>query len=777
MLAGTASAQTARTDATEKVVVYGTLSATDIGMDPAKVAGSLQSLSADAIAAGHGATILDSLGSQAAGVSLSDSQGNGMFEDVRIHGFEASPLQGTAEGVAVYQNGVRLNEAFGDTVNWDAVPEAAIARMDVWSNNPVFGLNALGGAINLVMKNGFGWQGIEAQAQGGSYGHGMASLQYGMQDGDFAFYTAAEGVTDSGWRFQSDSNLIRLYADAGWRFGASEIHLVASGAQSALGVVGPTPIELAARDSAAVYTFPQTTQNRIGSLALNGKSKLGDNWEIQANVYLRALRQRHVDGNDANFESCARQSSFGGDLCLQDDAFGTPPGGKTTAYRNQFVLAGPAGQVFPFDAAIVYGTVDHGFTDSTTNGVTLQLTGNAPLLGLGNSLTLGGSLDHSAIAFRSGSALGRVFADLDVAPDPSAPGAGTIIHTMGNLGYAPVNLAATTDYYGLYAVDALDISDALTVTGGFRLNSAAISARDRSGVAAELTGAHGYSHLNPLAGVTYKVSDMVSLFGGYSEANRAPTPLELDCASATQPCLLEGSLVADPPLKQVVAHSAEAGLRGQVAGLAWSASLFRTDSDNDILALASVIQGRGYFTNVPLTRRQGVDLDAHYDAGDWSSYVSYSFLDATYQFSGALASPNNPSADADGNVAVTPGRHIPINPAHNFRAGGEMKLTPEVTLGGEFVFTGSEYFDGDQANQNSKLPSRWVANVRGSWRFVPGWELFAVVNNLFDRHDAGYGTYFQPDDTAPLFATPLSDPRSVTLTQPISFRLGFTLAL
>jgi iron complex outermembrane receptor protein len=106
-----------------------------------------------------------------------------------------------------------------------------------------------------------------------------------------------------------------------------------------------------------------------------------------------------------------------------------------------------------------------------------------------------------------------------------------------------------------------------------------------------------------------------------------------------------------------------------------------------------------------------------------------------------------------------------------------MAVAPDVSLGGEFVFTGSEYFDGDEANQNSKLPSRWVVNARGAWRFSPDWELFGVVDNLFDRHDAGYGTYFQPDDTAGLFAKPLSDPRSITLEQPISFQLGFRLAL
>src|ERR1700692_1475188 len=100
----------------------------------------------------------------------------------------------------------------------------------------------------------------------------MGTLQYGTQDGDFRFYGALEGIVDGGWRLQSGSNLGRLYADAGWRFENSEIHLVATGSRSELGVVGPTPIELIQRNSAAVYTYPQTTRNQVGSLAVNGKS-------------------------------------------------------------------------------------------------------------------------------------------------------------------------------------------------------------------------------------------------------------------------------------------------------------------------------------------------------------------------------------------------------------------------------------------------------------------------------------------------------------------------
>ena len=116
--------QMAAAESTEHVVVFGTLPGSDIGLSPDKVPGGLQSLGPEQIGAQRGGSLLSALGSQAAGVSLSDVQGNGLFQNLRYHGFDASPLQGTPQGLAVYQNGVRLNEAFGDTINWDAIPPA-----------------------------------------------------------------------------------------------------------------------------------------------------------------------------------------------------------------------------------------------------------------------------------------------------------------------------------------------------------------------------------------------------------------------------------------------------------------------------------------------------------------------------------------------------------------------------------------------------------------------------------------------------------------------------
>ena len=330
-------------------------------------------------------------------------------------------------------------------------------------------------------------------------------------------------------------------------------------------------------------------------------------------------------------------------------------------------------------------------------------------------------------------------------------------------------------------MDVIDLLSSLTLTAGARLNVADSATRDRSSLFPELTGSHGYTHLNPLAGLSYKIGDSISLFGGYSQANRAPTPLELDCANASLPCLLADSLVSDPPLKQVVAESFEAGLRGAEAlwdgAFTWSANVYRTDSHNDIVALGSVIQGRGYYANVPDTRRQGLDLSARFKTEGWSAYASYSWLDATYQFTGALSSPNNPMADDNGNVTVTPGDRIPTNPANIFKAGGDVEILPGFSLGGDIGVTGSQYYEGDYANQNQRLSAYWLLNLRASYALSERWSLFGLVNNVFDRHAASYGTYFDPSNTAPLFVSRPTDVRSVTLIQPISLQLGLTLRL
>jgi iron complex outermembrane receptor protein len=127
-----------------------------------------------------------------------------------------------------------------------------------------------------------------------------------------------------------------------------------------------------------------------------------------------------------------------------------------------------------------------------------------------------------------------------------------------------VGVLAMTRYTGVYTTDTFDVTSRLAVTFGGRYNVAQIGLRDSLGNNEGLNGDHSYSRFNPVIGTTFKVTPNVTAYAGYAEANRAPTPLELGCSDPLRPCLLDNALVGDPPLKQVVSHTYEAGLRGAV---------------------------------------------------------------------------------------------------------------------------------------------------------------------------------------------------------------------
>ena len=181
----------------------------------------------------------------------------------------------------------------------------------------------------------------------------------------------------------------------------------------------------------------------------------------------------------------------------------------------------------------------------------------------------------------------------------------------------------------------------------------------------------------------------LSIYASYAEANRVPTPAELSRASPASPCSLANFFVGDPDLKQVVAHTVEAGLRGQFhpwtdAALAWNVAYFHTDLDDDILFVNSPVAGRGFFQNVGATRRQGVDVAARLTTGRLLAYASYSFIDATFQSGFIASSEDNPGADANGNIQVRPGDRLPGIPRRLLKLDEDV-LAPYAEATAEFV--------------------------------------------------------------------------------------------
>jgi outer membrane receptor protein involved in Fe transport len=272
----------------------------------------------------------------------------------------------------------------------------------------------------------------------------------------------------------------------------------------------------------------------------------------------------------------------------------------------------------------------------------------------------------------------------------------------------------------------------------------------------------------------------LTAYAGYSEANRAPTPLELGCADPANPCIIASFLVSDPPLKQVVSHTVEAGLRGtqelKFGTLGWKLGGFRADNTDDILAIPSpVLQGFGYFQNVGSTRRQGIEAEATLKSNKMQYYASYTFVDA--RFLDALQVGSNSPFAVDNNIQILPGDQIPAIPRNRIKAGFDYAVTDAFKVGGDALFIGSQYFVGDGSNQYPKLPGYAVFNLHASYQIDKHFQIYARADNIFDNRYATYGTFFDTG-AVPNFANggaPFTDPRSLSPARPRALYAGMKI--
>lgn len=736
-------------------VVYITTPLAGPAIDPDKVPASVNVIDAEQIERAGSPSVTDALQKYVPGLIVNEVTGNPFQPDVQFRGFVASPVAGTPQGLAVYQNGVRINEAFGDTVNWDLIPTAAIRSVTVVTDNPAFGLNALGGAVNVQMKDGFNYHGAEIDTMGGSFGRVQSSAQWGKQIDNFAVYGALEAMHDGGFRNFSASNIRRFYGDVGYKTDSSEFHLNMGVADNNFGAAATVPIELLRQYYGATYTTPQTSANRVGYLNLTGKVEVTPTWTIEGNTHVRIFDQRTQDGNPTGSQPCAADPTL---LCFGDDS--TPANGLNGAQLAN-----------SFDPSAVLGENDRTTTRSTTAGVSLQATNTDQLFGHNNRFVLGGSFDSSVTRFSASAELGTIGSNYVVS------GGGIFLGQSGDpVSIGPVALRTTNDYGGIYALDTFDVTNRFSITGGGRFNTARIALQDQIGSA--LNGNETFNRFNPIIGGTYKITSGLSAYAGYSEANRAPTPLELGCADPAHPCIIASFLVSDPPLKQVVSRTVEAGLRGthdlSIGTLGWKLGAFRSTNTDDILAIPSpVLQGFGYFQNVGSTRRQGIEAQINLKSKTLELYASYALVDARFLDALEVGS-NSPFADMNGNVQILPGNRVPSIPRNRFKVGIDYSVTDAFKVGGDALFVGSQYYVGDESNQASKLPSYAVVNLHASYRINKTFQIYARVDNLFDNRYSTYGTFFETD-AVPNFANggaAFADARSVSPARPRAFYAG-----
>jgi iron complex outermembrane receptor protein len=711
----------------EEIVVVGVTPVPGFKVDKDKIPGNIQTLRSSDLSRNGAASVLGALDQQVSSANFNDTLADPFQPELLFRGFEASPVLGTPQGMAVYQNGVRINEAFGDTVNWDLIPDIAIDRIDVLNATSVFGLNALGGAMTVTMKNGFTYQGFDATLSGGSFNQRQAQAEYGVNDGTLGAYVAVSGLKEGGWRHFARDRVKQYYLDLSLHTDTITSDLSYSRANNRLFGQGAAPVQSLAISPDNVFTGPQNNINNADMITLNTAYNFTPTLALSNVLYFRNYRQTVANGDNSDYAAC------------DDDV---APG---LLCDGDYVLTDTAGQNIrdiTNGGATIIGQNDFQAIHSQTWGGSLQFSSTEKILGHGNSFAVGATVDTSNTNFSSGTWLGEIDAALTVLPSPYFVATPEGVDSTAT----PVNLNADNKYYGVYLTDTFDVIDALSVTVNGRYNIAKVDLADRNGDA--LNGNNRFTHFDPSAGITYKIIPALTVYGSYAINNRAPTASELECANPAAPCLLPTNLASDPPLQQVVSKTVEAGARGTLSDrslgkFGWDLSIYRTNSENDIYGISTSIAS-GFFQNVGSTRREGGDLDLTYQTERVYAYLRYSYLKATFRSALLEPSPANPFQDANGNIQVSVGDELPLIPKSRVKLGADVTVLPHWSVGGTASYIGPSFYRGDEANLNPELPGFTVVSLRTSYQFGKHLQVFANIQNLFDRHYSTYGILGDP---------------------------------
>ncbi len=740
--AGAADAGQPATETLQEMEVVGVTPTHGVGLPKEKIPVNVQSATSDDLERSRNLDLTGYLNSNLGSVSINEGTGNTLQPDVQFRGFTASPLLGTPQGLAVYVDGVRVNEVFGDIVNWDLIPDSIISSINlIGGANPLFGQNTLGGALSVQTKNGFTNPGFSNETYGGSFGRVVNSFDAGGNNGALGYFLNVRHFDEDGWRKASPSNALNLYGSLGWHTQESTLDLHVYSGDTSLTGLQPVPVELLAQDRRAFFTATDTTDNHLAMVNLEGAHWFNEKTELSGNIYYRSVDTDGFNSNVAPF---------------------TPGGGGFLVDDNGNPVLDQNGNPVPnaFDASNVITR-----TRQQSYGGALQLTFLQALFQHNNQFIAGLSWNQGLVGFNSQSQAAQLLPTRFTTTDSSLffPDLAT-------------GLSGRSRTASAYFTDTFSLLDKLNLTVSGRYNDTRILLTDALGNDPQITGTSEYHRFNPAVGLTWQALPSVNVYGGYSESSRAPTQVELECADATAPCLLPNSFLSDPPLKQVVARSFEGGLRGRLMNAVdWNVGAFSTTNSNDIIfqTTGGANASQGFFANVGDTRRQGAELNLGGKYRQLRWFANYSFVEATFETPFVESSPFHPNADASGKIQVKSGDRIPGIPEHSLKIGGDYSFTPQLSLGADLIYNSGQFLRGDEANLLNPTDGYAIVNLRGQYEFNKHLTAFASIENLLDTDYETFGILGDPTPVFPNF----SNPRFLAPGAPIGGWIGIKISL
>lgn len=749
--------------ASVSVVSQTPLAGSELNVD--QIAAPVQTATATDIQDSGALDLGDFMSRQLNGVFINAMAENPFQPDVNFRGYTASPLLGTPQGISVYVDGVRQNQAFGDVVAWDLIPKDSVAEMAlIPGSDPLYGLNTLGGAISITTKSGLTNPGVSGHLLYGGAGRKEVGAQWGGGGATgFNWFLTGLGFHETGWRYDSPSDVRQGFVRLGWRTNKTDLALTTTYAYNTMFGNALQDFRLLQTNFASTYTPGDEIANRAPMFNFIARHTFSDDLTFSGNAWFRNIRTESVNPNFNNdvLGNDIYQPTPDEQAILNAAGYtGFPTGGagiSNTPFPKWSCIAeaiSPGNPDGTCDANTVYGKeVQNDF------GLSGQFTWTAhPALGR-NQFSAGALFDEGWINYTQTSVFGYLNPDY------------TISNVPAWLDDSNVSLRGITPNYSLYFSDTLTLPRNFNLTVSGRYNQAVVNNTDNlipQAGPGSLTGDYTFRRFNPAVGLTWSPIPSLNAYARFAQGSRAPTSIELGCADPTNPCSLPNAFAADPPLQQVVTDTWEAGLRGnpRVLGLGnlhWNMGAFRGENHNDILFVSSVLLGTGYFQNFARTLREGIDADVNGRTGTVTWGLDYTFLSATYQSDEVLnGSANNTSDIAlsgypglGGNIYIHPGNRIPLIPKNTGKAYAMWQATHRLMFEGDEIIASSAYARGNENNAYSPdgvhylgpgvSPGYAITNFRARYDLTRHFYLALQIDNLFNKR---YYTAAQLANTA-----------------------------
>ena len=277
------------------------------------------------------------------------------------------------------------------------------------------------------------------------------------------------------------------------------------------------------------------------------------------------------------------------------------------------------------------------------------------------------------------------------------------------------------------------LTDKLSLDAGVRYSSVWFDSNDYyiTPGNGDDSGDASYHKWLPAGSLKYALTDAWNVYLSAGRGFETPTINELSYRSDNQSGLNFG-------LKPSTNDTVEIGSKTRIGNGLFTAALFQTNTDNEIVADSSS-GGRTSYKNAGKTRRQGMELGLDQQFGEsWRLKAAWTWLDATYR--------TNVCDDASCNGNRIPGiarnmgyASFGYQPEQGWYAGSDIRYMSDIMANDE---------------NTAKAPSWTVVGLTTGYKWSYGrmdMDLFGRIDNLFDREYVGSvivnesnGRYYEP---------------------------------